>query len=172
MNTQIQQVYTIHQHHLSRDGQIALDCRGWKAAEDHLEIEAYVTKAEGALKFKPEFWQFYTPAIKVAADSLDQVFSAGNGFGRFADSVEKLGPAYSCSVGDIIQCGGLYWMVDPHGFSEITEMVKKAKTGFITFIEDDHICTAESNGICVCGAWMDPAGTVHQSGDDPAMAYE
>lgn len=167
MNTQIQQVYTIHQHHLSRKGQITLECRGWEAAEDDLEIESYTTKSSGAKGMKPEFWQFYTPAVKVAADSLEQVFHAGNGYGKFAETVEKLGPAYSCSVGDIIQCGGLYWMVDPCGFTEVTDMVKIGKT-----INGDHICTASSKGSCDCGAWMDPAGTVHQTGDDPAAAYE
>ncbi len=167
MNTYKQQVYTIHQHRLSREVLIVMNLRGWKASEDNLEIEAFLVKAKGTAGMKPEFWQYYTPAVKVAADSLEQVFHAGNGYGKFADTVEKLGPAYSCSVGDIIQCGGLYWMVDPAGFSDITEMVKIGKT-----IKDDHTCTAPSSGICECGAWMDPAGTVHQAGDDPAKAYE
>jgi hypothetical protein len=167
MNLHHQQVYTIHQHHLSRDGQLILDCRGWEAAEDNLEIKAYVNHSKGAAGMKPEFWQFYKPAMKVAADSLEQVFHAGNGYGKFAHTVENLGPTYSCSVGDIVQCGGLYWMVDPQGFSEVTDMVKAGKA-----IDGDHVCTAYSSGTCKCGAWMDPAGTVHQAGDDPLAAYE
>jgi len=127
MNLHKQQIYTIHQMHLSNDGQIALECLGWDAAETNPEVAAYANKSSGAKKFKAENWAFYHPAEKVAADSLEQVFHAGNGYGPFADTVEKLGPAYSCSVGDIIQCGGLYWMVDPCGFTDITDLVIAGK---------------------------------------------
>ena len=124
MNNANRSVFIIHQMHLSRHGQIKLEGLGWEAADPNSphydpEIAAYADKSRGAEKFKPDFWKFYHPAMKVVAKDLDGVFEAGNGYGPRADEVEKLGKAYSCSVGDIIQCGGLYWMVDPCGFSEV-----------------------------------------------------
>jgi hypothetical protein len=127
MNTDKQSVFTIHQMHLSAEGQILLQGRGWGSAETDLEIGAYANKSGGAKRFIAAFWQFYSPAKKVTAGSLNEVFAAGNGYGPLADQVENLGVAYSCSVGDIIQCGGLYWMVDPCGFTDVTDTVIEGK---------------------------------------------
>jgi hypothetical protein len=127
MNNQNQQHYIIHQHKLSDGAMIAIDVLGWEAADENLEVEAYLAEKDGSEKFEARFWRFYQPAMKVVADNLEEVFHAGNGYGRFADQVEKIGRAHSCSVGDIVQLGGLFWMVDGCGFSEVSSLVVKGK---------------------------------------------
>ena len=125
MNKQDQQSYIIWQHHLSRSGQIALECEGWSSKNP--EVRAYSSKMDGSKKFKPMDWRFYRPAMRVRCNGLEGVFAAGNGYPKEGDHVEKLGKAYSCSVGDIVQCGGLYWMCDPYGWKDISDKMKLVK---------------------------------------------
>lgn len=121
MNKADQQSFIIHQHHLSVLSQIRLEAEGWDSED--LEVEAYRNKGD----FEARFWRFYNPAMKVVANGLDGVFEAGNGYGKFADQVERIGKAYSCSVGDVIQLGGLYWIVKVSGFGEVSDLVKEGK---------------------------------------------
>lgn len=117
MNKVDQQSYIIHQFHLSESGRIAVEGAGWEARKSNNEVNHYLKQKDGG--FSPVAWQFYHAAKKVVANGLEGVFEAGNGYGPFADQVVNLGPSYSCSVGDIVQCGGLFWIVKPYGFEEI-----------------------------------------------------
>ena len=141
MNKQDQQHYIIHQHHLSDLGRIRLECDGWDSKD--LEVEAYRSLAccptKGSEKFEARFWRFYSPAMRVVAKGLDGVFEAGNGYGQFADQVQKIGKAFSCSVGDIIQLGGLFWMVDGEGFAEVSAQVVDGQNIVLLLAECERI---------------------------------
>lgn len=40
------------------------------------------------------------------------------------------------------------------------------------YSDEPHECQAEKGYCPICGAWMDPMGTIHERDADPAKAYE
>jgi hypothetical protein len=61
-------------------------------------------------------WDDYQTVAFITADDLDQVFDIGN-IGP-EDSIERMGPMHSISVGDVIVDAryNMAWYVDSHGF--------------------------------------------------------
>ena len=64
-------------------------------------------------------WDHYETAAYIKADDLDEVFQIGN-IGP-EDSIERMGPMHSISVGDVIVDTGynVAWYVDSFGFGQL-----------------------------------------------------
>ena len=64
-------------------------------------------------------WDHYETAAYIKADDLDEVFEIGN-IGP-EDSIERMGPMHSISVGDVIVDTGynVAWYVDSFGFGQL-----------------------------------------------------
>jgi hypothetical protein len=132
MNKQDQQSYIVHQMHLSPEGSRDLEVEGWDSKNP--EVRAYAAKSSGSKKWKPMDWRFYRPVMRIKANGLEGVFHVGNGYPQSdKDSRVDMGRAYSCSVGDIVQCGGLYWMVEPYGFKDISSKMRIVKQAVARF---------------------------------------
>lgn len=89
------------------------------AAQQYPEYRALMDcQFQGSAKYKPEYAEYYKPVCTIQADSLNRVFDIGN-IGP-EESITRLRPMHSISVGDIIEdAEGRRVMVDSWGFGEI-----------------------------------------------------
>ena len=89
------------------------------AAEQFPEYRAYMdTSFLGSKRYKGEYAQYYKPVCVIEADNLNRVFDIGN-IGP-EESITRLAPMHSISVGDIIEDeAGSKYIVDSFGFKEI-----------------------------------------------------
>ena len=89
------------------------------AAQECSEYRAYLdTMFQGSKGFKPEYSQYYAPVCTIEAEDLNGVFNVGN-IGP-EESITRLCPMHSVSVGDIIENPeGVRYMVDSMGFKEL-----------------------------------------------------
>lgn len=71
----------------------------------------------GAKNWKPEYIQFYEVVAEVRTADLEQLFEICN-IGP-ENKIERLARMHSASVGDIVQDGRTFHMIDPHGFTKI-----------------------------------------------------
>jgi hypothetical protein len=90
-----------------------------EAAHAFPEYRAYMdTMFKGSDGYKPEYSEFYKPVCTIEASNLNRVFDIGN-IGP-EESITRLAPMHSVSVGDIIQDpDGTQYMVDRMGFKEL-----------------------------------------------------
>jgi hypothetical protein len=121
MNTASQQQYMVHQIQLTSEESKAINKLGWDEAVATMpRVKAYMaTMCHGAEKFVPEFWASYRHVSTITATGLEDVFKVGN-IGP-EEQIKRLASMHSVSVGNIVQLGGLFWMVNPEGFKEITD---------------------------------------------------
>ena len=76
------------------------------------------TMIRGSRGYLAEYAEYYSPVCMINAETLDGVFQIGN-MGP-EDSITRLAPMHSVSVGDIIEDqAGRRVMVDSFGFGEI-----------------------------------------------------
>ena len=89
------------------------------AAEVYPEYRAYMDCLfRGSKKYKPEYAEYFKPVCTIEAANLNRVFDIGN-IGP-EESITRLLPMHSISVGDIIEDEqGRRVMVDSFGFGEI-----------------------------------------------------
>ena len=89
------------------------------AAQQYPEYRAYMDCLfRGSAKYKQEYSEYYVPVCTIEAANLNCVFDIGN-IGP-EESITRLAPMHSISVGDIIEDEqGNKVMVDNWGFGEI-----------------------------------------------------
>jgi hypothetical protein len=76
------------------------------------------TMMRGSKGYKSQYAEYYTPVCEIDAADLDGVFQIGN-IGP-EESITRLAPMHSVSVGDIIEdSAGTQYMVNSFGFEEI-----------------------------------------------------
>lgn len=120
MNTAEKQIYKVHQIQFTKQERAAINGAGdWgQAAEENTRVKTHCeTSLFGAENYSPEMFTDYRHVANITAKGLEDVFEISN-IGP-EESIERLSSKHSLSVGDIVQLGGLYWMVDPCGFTEI-----------------------------------------------------
>lgn len=76
------------------------------------------TQFDGSEGFDHSDFKFYEEAIKVDTDDLEEAFMLTNLWNDHS-RVFALGDHHSTSVGDILQKGDRYFMVEDFGFEEI-----------------------------------------------------
>ncbi len=116
----------------------------------------------GAKNWKPEYIQFYEVVAEVRTADLEQLFEICNVGPE--NKIERLARMHSASVGDIVQDGRIFHMIDPHGFTkiEIAEGFGMKPTGRKLYSFDvDYSYTQYSGGTC----------TVEASSEDEARDY-
>lgn len=113
-------LYTVHQIQIDRSVYDRVNELGHEAAAaQYPEYRAYMdTSFRGSKRYKGEYAQYYKPVCTIEADNLNRVFDIGN-IGP-EESITRLLPMHSISVGDIIEDEqGNRVMVDSWGFGEI-----------------------------------------------------
>jgi hypothetical protein len=92
------------------------------AAKRYPKYAAYleVMWSGGSEHFEPQMFKHYRQVGTIWADDLEEVFATGNGYPSNVNSCATWTERYhSLSVGDIVETGGKWYMVDPVGFSRI-----------------------------------------------------
>lgn len=124
---------TVHQLHLGKDGANAINLYGRDKAEKMFpRIKAHADVGSFGDGFKPEYWEFYTQQghIKMRLPRaneedlmtvLENIFAAGNddGYGPLAELYNRYPTAYSISVGDIVVLGEMAYIVASQGFERV-----------------------------------------------------
>ena len=113
-------VYRIMQINLT-DAQVE-EVNTVSAIEDQPYPDWYARRL--ATTFQPTYkdildaWGDYETVASITADDLDEVFEIGN-MGP-ENSIERMGPMHSISVGDVIvDESDMAWYVDSHGFGSL-----------------------------------------------------
>ena len=112
--------FTVHQIQIDRSVYNEVNRLGHEAAAEQFpEYRAYMdTSFQGSKRYKAEYGQYYKPVCTIEAANLNRVFDIGN-IGP-EESITRLAPMHSISVGDIIEDEqGVRVMVDSFGFGEI-----------------------------------------------------
>ena len=120
--------YTVYQFKLSHEAADEVNRVGWDEAMKlfpEVEINLRVSFMGGSTNFSEWMSEYYNPVCTIDAESLNQVFHIGN-MGP-EESIERLAPMHSVSVGDVIfdSQNNTYTMVDGDGFSELTNFAVK-----------------------------------------------
>jgi len=120
--------YTVFQFHLSREASDAVNSLGWDDAMKkfpEVEIQLKVSFSGGSDGFNAWMSEYYNPVANIDAATLNGVFQVGN-MGP-EESIERLAPMHSVSVGDIIRDNemGTYHMVDGMGFTQLLSFLEK-----------------------------------------------
>lgn len=120
--------YTVLQFRLSDEANDAVNTLGWDGAMKQfpeVEIQLKVSFSGGSDGFKAWMSEYYTPVCNIDAATLNGVFHVGN-MGP-EESIERLAPMHSVSVGDIIRDNemGTYHMVDGMGFTQLLSFLEK-----------------------------------------------
>ena len=120
--------YTVLQFRLSDEAGDAVNSAGWDGAMKQfpeVEIQLKVSFRGGSEGFKSWMSEYYTPVANIDASDLDGVFHIGN-MGP-EESIERLAPMHSVSVGDVIRDNkmGTYHMVDGVGFTQLLSFLEK-----------------------------------------------
>jgi hypothetical protein len=112
--------FTVHQISIDRSVYDHVNELGHdQAAAQYPQYRAYLdTTCYGSKRYIAEYAQFYKRVCIIDAKDLDDVFKIGN-IGP-EQSITRLAPMHSVSVGDIIEDqSGTRYMVDSFGFNEI-----------------------------------------------------
>ena len=112
--------FTVHQIQIDRSVYNEVNRLGHEAAADQFpEYRAYMdTSFMGSKRYRAEYSQYYKPVCEIEAPNLNRVFDIGN-IGP-EESITRLLPMHSISVGDIIEDEqGVRHIVDSFGFKEI-----------------------------------------------------
>jgi len=90
-----------------------------------VEIQLKVSFSGGSDGFNAWMSEYYNPVANIDAATLNGVFQVGN-MGP-EESIERLAPMHSVSVGDIIRDNemGTYHMVDGMGFTQLLSFLEK-----------------------------------------------
>ena len=120
--------YTVFQFKLSREASDAVNSLGWDDAMKkfpEVEIQLKVSFSGGSDGFNAWMSEYYNPVANIDAATLNGVFQVGN-MGP-EESIERLAPMHSVSVGDIIRDNemGTYHMVDGMGFTQLLSFLEK-----------------------------------------------
>lgn len=120
--------YTVFQFRLSREASDAVNSLGWDGAMKQfpeVEIQLKVSFSGGSDGFKAWMSEYYTPVANIDAATLNGVFQVGN-IGP-EESIERLAPMHSVSVGDVIRDNemGTYYMVDGMAFTQLLSFLEK-----------------------------------------------
>ena len=120
--------YTVFQFHLSREASDAVNSLGWDDAMKkfpEVEIQLKVSFSGGSDGFNAWMSEYYNPVANIDAATLNGVFQVGN-IGP-EESIERLAPMHSVSVGDVIRDNemGTYYMVDGMGFTQLLSFLEK-----------------------------------------------
>ena len=101
--------YTVFQLSLSE-----VDTQSWEG-QRILEL-----KLRGSKSFTAWMSEYYREAAIIVADSLEDTFDIGNGYGD-ENHIIRLGAMRSMSVGDVVYCHstGTYHMCDPFGWTQL-----------------------------------------------------
>ena len=113
-------LFTVYQIQIDRSVYNEVNRLGHEAAaQQYPEYRAYMdTSFRGSTKYKPEYAEYFKPVCTIEAANLNRVFDIGN-IGP-EESITRLAPMHSISVGDIIEDEqGRRVMVDSFGFGEI-----------------------------------------------------
>lgn len=113
-------LYTVYQIQISDTVYDEVNRLGHEAAaQQYPEYRAYMDcQFRGSTKYKAEYAEYYVPVCTIQAANLNRVFDIGN-IGP-EESITRLAPMHSISVGDIIEDEqGRKVMVDSFGFGEI-----------------------------------------------------
>ena len=113
-------LYTVYQIRVERSVLDRVNQLGHEgAAAQYPEYRARLdTMFRGSKLYKPQYAEYYQPVCMITAEDLEGVFQIGN-MGP-EDSITRLAPMHSVSVGDIIEdADGRRVMVDSFGFGEI-----------------------------------------------------
>ena len=113
-------LYTVYQIQIDRGVYNEVNRLGHEAAAEQFpEYRAYMdTSFMGSKRYKSEYIKFYKPVCTIEAANLNRVFDIGN-IGP-EESITRLAPMHSISVGDIIEDEqGVKVIVDSFGFKEI-----------------------------------------------------
>lgn len=120
--------YTVFQFKLSREARNVVNTVGWLEAEKQfpeVAIQRDVLFSGGSEYFSAWMSEYYNPVCNIDASDLDDVFHIGN-IGP-EESIERLAPMHSVSVGDVIRDNdmGTYHMVDGEGFTQLLSFMEK-----------------------------------------------
>lgn len=113
-------LFTVYQIQIDRSVYDEVNRLGHEgAAQQYPEYRAYMdTSFRGSKQYKPEYSQYFKPVCTIEAANLNRVFDIGN-MGP-EESITRLAPMHSISVGDIIEDEqGRRVMVNSFGFGEI-----------------------------------------------------
>ena len=113
-------MFKVYQVQVPREQFDAVNELGWaEAMEKFPAVEAHMACHRGSEGFVPEAHsQFYQHVCNIDATDLEDVFRIGN-MGP-EESIERLAPMHSVSVGDIVVSpDGVAHMVDNFGFSVV-----------------------------------------------------
>ena len=114
--------YTVLQYKMSEAVVEAVNTVGWVGAMKQypeVQIQLDVMFKGGSEGFSAWMSKYYNPVCNIDAATLNGVFQIGN-MGP-EESIERLAPMHSVSVGDIIRDNemGTYHMVDGFGFTQL-----------------------------------------------------
>jgi len=120
--------YTVFQFKLSRAARDAVNTVGWDDAKKQfpeVAIQRDVSFSGGSEYFSAWMSEYYAPVCNIDAATLNGVFQIGN-MGP-EESIERLAPMHSVSVGDVIRDNdmGTYFMVDCEGFTQLLSFIEE-----------------------------------------------
>jgi hypothetical protein len=117
-------MYRVFQFRLSDAARDHLNSVGWDGdfgKFPEIKIQRDVSFMGGSEKFEPWMEEFYTEvALIEGAETMEDVFAIGNGYGDAGTCITKYKPMHSMSVGDIVigPYGNAY-MCDSVGWTNI-----------------------------------------------------
>ena len=119
--------YTVFQFKLSNEAADEVNRVGWADAQKQfpeVQIQLDVSFSGGSEGFSAWMSEYYSPVCNIDAATLNGVFQIGN-MGP-EESIERLAPMHSVSVGDVIRDNemGTYHMVDGEGFTQLLSFLE------------------------------------------------
>lgn len=120
--------YTVLQQRMSKEAIEAVNSVGWTEAQKQfpeVQIQLDVSFRGGSKGFSAWMSEYYAPVCNIDAATLNGVFQIGN-MGP-EESIERLAPMHSVSVGDVIRDNemGTYYMVDGVGFTQLLSFLEQ-----------------------------------------------
>ena len=122
--------YTLYQFHLSEEARNHLNTVGWGGDFGdfpEIAIMQNVSFAGGSKNYESWMEEFYTEvALIEGAETMEDVFHIGNGYGGAGTCITKYKRMHSMSVGDIvIGPNANAYMCDGEGWSNIQNFKSK-----------------------------------------------
>jgi len=160
MNTANNTQFQIHQINL-RDISDEINRLGWTdACAKYEQVQAHLDYScsgsrnrDGENQFKAEHLRHYDHVATIEATGLENVFEIGN-IGP-ESKITRILPMHSISVGDIVQSGGLFWMCEPCGFVEITDIISESLA--VEPVDPTRYAVIDCNVTSEVGAYL-PSG--------------